>query len=424
MTLRIKDSRKIKLIIGCVLIQAIPFSIASNIQPQFVSYVIKGCHFSLSGFSLIFTIGTLVSAFVSPFIGSLYTKMNPRKLFLIGCVLSGLGFLSFGLARTLVEFYIIAAIVQIGTLIFSAIGVPTIINAYFDDKRKGSVLSLAFAGGSIGNIALQEIVVYLLATRGFREAYIIFGLVSVVTSIIFTVFLLDFKKLDKKTLTSDKRAVNPSTEHKTVMEPISIKWGLKNKTFVCLSIGFIFMGLSMAALSIQYPNYLKHLMSSADSYKHISIMFLGNIGALFAIFSLIGNLMGGILFDKIGTTKTLIIAFILTAMSSICLIFADVSPIFAYLFTITKGLSVYAYMMGPSYLVSLFFKGKNFPKILSVINVMFALGFSAGSTIFALVSSSIGFISSWSMVLVFVIITFIFLLLANLNSNKKIYAKA
>ncbi|MGL4654480.1 MAG: conjugated bile salt MFS transporter [Sarcina sp.] len=415
---KIKDKRKLKIIIGCILIQAIPFSIASNIQPQFVSYVTKGCHFSLSGFSLIFTIGTLISAIASPFVGALYTKMHPKKLFIIGCILSGVGFLSFGFARTLIEFYIIAAIVQIGTLVFSAIGIPTIINAYFDEKKKGSALSLAFAGGSVGNIALQEIVVYLLVTKGFKEAYIIFGLVSVVTSLLFTIFLLDFSKLDKKSLTSEKRTVNPSTEHKTVMEHVSLKWGLKNKTFICLSVGFIFMGLSMAALSIQYPNYLKHLMGSAVAYKNISVMFLGNIGALFAIFSLIGNLMGGILFDKIGTTKTLMIAFILTAVSSLCLIFAHISPIFAYLFSITKGLSVYAYMMGPSYLVSLFFKGKNFPKILSVINFMFAIGFSAGSTIFALVSSSIGFISSWSMVLVFVIITFMFLLFANFNSNK------
>ncbi|WP_297634002.1 conjugated bile salt MFS transporter [uncultured Clostridium sp.] len=403
----------IKIIIGCMLIQAIPFSIASNIQPQFISYVTKGCNFSLTGFSLIFTIGTLVSALSSPFVGNLYTKVHPKILFIAGCLLSGIGFLSFGFARTLMEFYIISAIVQIGTLTFSAIGIPTIINTYFNEKTKGSALSLAFAGGSIGNIVLQEVVVYLLTMKGFRLTYVVFGLISTITSVLFTLIFLDFKKLDKKNLISEQRSINPNVEHKTTMEKIPAREMFKSKTFIFFSIGFIFMGLAMAALSIQYPNYLRHLMKTVTSYKDVSLTFLGNIGALFAIFSLIGNLVGGILFDKIGTTKTLIIAFILTALSNIALILSIFSPIFAYIFAITKGLSVYSYMMGPSYLSSYFFKGKNFSKILSLINFMFAIGFSIGSTLFAIVSSNLGFVTSWILILVFVTISFILLLFAN-----------
>lgn len=418
-SLSLKSGRlNTKIIIGCMLIQAIPFSIASNIQPQFISYVTKGCHFSLAGFSLIFTIGTLVSAIASPFVGNLYTKIHPKILFILGCALSGIGFLLFGFANTLIEFYVISAVVQIGTLIFSAIGIPTIINTYFNDNTKGSALSLAFAGGSIGNIVLQEIVVYLLAAKGFRATYIIFGIISTITSILFTLLLLDFKKLDKKKLNSEKRTINPSKDHKTVLEKVPMKKLMKNRTFLFFAVGFIFMGLAMAALAIQYPNYLKHLMKTLPSYGHVSIQFLGNIGAIFAIFSLIGNLIGGVLFDKIGTTKTLIIAFILTCISDVCLILAVISPIFAYVFAITKGLSVYSYMMGPSYLSSYFFKGRNFPQILSLINFMFAIGFSVGSTLFAIIYTELGFISSWTMILLFVIISFILLLLANLNSKK------
>ena len=48
-----------------MLIQAIPFGVASNIQPQFVSYVVEENGFTLAGFSLIFTLGTIASAVAS-----------------------------------------------------------------------------------------------------------------------------------------------------------------------------------------------------------------------------------------------------------------------------------------------------------------------------------------------------------------------
>ena len=49
------------IVVACMLIQAIPFGVASNIQPQFVSYVVQEHGFTLAGFSLIFTLGTVVS---------------------------------------------------------------------------------------------------------------------------------------------------------------------------------------------------------------------------------------------------------------------------------------------------------------------------------------------------------------------------
>ncbi len=60
------------MLIVCMLIQAIPFCIASNIQPLFMGSVIQEHGFSLTGFSLIFSIGTIVSALAAPVIGSLF----------------------------------------------------------------------------------------------------------------------------------------------------------------------------------------------------------------------------------------------------------------------------------------------------------------------------------------------------------------
>lgn len=68
------------IVVACMLIQAIPFGVASNIQPQFVSYVVEERGFTLAGFSLIFTLGTIVSAVASPFIGNLFNKVNVKVM--------------------------------------------------------------------------------------------------------------------------------------------------------------------------------------------------------------------------------------------------------------------------------------------------------------------------------------------------------
>ena len=66
------------IVAACMLIQAVPFSIAANLQPTFTNYVMSAEGFTLAQFSLIFTIGTVVSAVCSPFIGKLYS--NPKTI--------------------------------------------------------------------------------------------------------------------------------------------------------------------------------------------------------------------------------------------------------------------------------------------------------------------------------------------------------
>ena len=147
------------IVVACMLIQAIPFGVAANIQPQFMAYILdpeSGYGFTQAGFSLIFTLGTVVSAIASPFIGAMFNKVNVKTMYLFGSILSGGGFLAFSMCKELWQFYLVAGVVQVGTAAISSIGVPLLINGWFDELSKGKAMGLAFAGGSIGNIFLQS----------------------------------------------------------------------------------------------------------------------------------------------------------------------------------------------------------------------------------------------------------------------------
>ncbi|QJA08086.1 MFS transporter [Romboutsia sp. CE17] len=401
------------IVVACMLIQAIPFGVASNIQPQFVSYVVEENGFTLAGFSLIFTLGTVVSAIASPFIGMMYNKINLKTMYLLGTILSGGGFLAFSMCKELWQFYLVAGVVQVGTAAISSIGVPLLINGWFDELSKGKAMGLAFAGGSIGNIFLQQMTAFSLANNGASKSYLMFGLLSLAVGIPVTLLFLRMPKDSSEIVKGKKKEgeVKAKAESNDVDWGYSLKEAKSLKFFWVFALGLFFLGMYVSALAVQYPAYLKlHLK--------LDPMIVGMVGSIFALCSLGGNLFGGIIFDKLGITKGLMVAAVLAAASCLALIFSGQMPILAQVFAALKGLSVFAYMMGPSLLTGSFFGKKEFGAILGVVQIFFAVGFAAGSSVFALLVDKAGYGAAWTTILVFIGICYASLIVASIGMSK------
>ena len=254
------------ILVVCMLIQAVPFCIASNTKPLFISSVIAKYEFSLTGFSLLFTLGSIVSAVAAPFIGSLFNKVSLKIMYAVGAVLCGGGFMLYSMCDTLPKFYAVAAIVQIGASIISAIGVPLLINSWFDGNVRGKALVLAFAGGSFGNIFMQQLVIRSIAANGPSDTYFTFGLISLVVSLVIAIFLVKMPKDDSEIV----RGNNKSEENtdKSVKET-DISYTLKEaqgiKYFWMIAIGMLFVGLYVSAYSVQHANYFESALGLSTS---------------------------------------------------------------------------------------------------------------------------------------------------------------
>ena len=391
-----------KIVIACMLIQAIPYGVLANLQPQFMYYVVsdKALGFSMASFSLIFTIGTLVSAIGSPIVGGLFKKFSLKPLYIAGAILGCGGFAAFSIATAPWQYYLIAGIMQIGAAIISALGIPLLINAWFDEASKGKALSTAMAGGSIGNIFLQGSSVALIKAVGFKQAYLIFGLVGLVVALPIILFMLRMPK-DASEVVRAKGSEEDNKEE-------GLSWGytvaeaMKTKGFKFLAGGFFFVGIYVAALSVQYPAYL-HLNEAVNT---------GIIGSIFAICSLGGTIVGGNLFDKIGPFKAMGIAGVIVLISNLSLIFAiDVTPL-AYVFAVAKGLSIFAYTIGPALLVGKLFGNKEYAGVLGMVQLVFGVGFAAGSSIFGIVVDKMGYGVAWWAIVGAVILAYVGILSA------------
>ena len=237
---------------SCILMQAIPYCIGINLQPQFQNYVMKGEGFTLTQFSLLFTIATIVAAVASPFIGKLLSNAKHKFKFYytIGAILVGTGFLSFAFAKGIWSYYLIASIVQLGIATISAIGMPVLINRWFHEK-KGFALGFAYAGGGMGNIFLQKITANLLASKGYRYSYFIYGILALIVALPLALLFIRLPKSQAEV------ALEPKSKKKHKESQENRTWGYdlkdltKQASFWLFNLGFILVGLYVSAMAVQ-----------------------------------------------------------------------------------------------------------------------------------------------------------------------------
>lgn len=398
------------MVVVCMLIQAVPFCIASSIQPLFMGSVIKEHGFSLTGFSLLFSIGTIVSAIASPIIGSLFAKVNLKLIYTVGAIFTGAGFMAFSMCTKLWQFYLVAAIVQVGAAIISAIGVPLLINSWFDGNVRGKALGIAFAGGSVGNIFMQQLVMRSIVANGTSKSYFIFGLVALVVALVIGLFLVRMPKNDSEVVKGKNEAVKEENKNEVDMS-YTLKEAQSNKFFWIFGLGFLFIGLYVSAYSVQHANYFQNELNLSPNVIALT-------GSIFALCSLGGNIVGGLLYDKLGVVKTLLISSVAVAASGAFILLAGSNPIFAHLHSTVKGLAVFVYMMTPAYVVGEYFGKKAYGSILGMLQLIFAVGFSAGSVLFGVLVGAFGYNTTWMIILGFVLCAFACLITAARGMDK------
>lgn len=396
-----RNKKKFFMIFVCMFLQAIPFGVAQNIQPLFIPYVIETFHFSLASFSLIFTVGAIAAAVFAPFLGKLFGKVNIKILFIIGTTLSSLGFLAFGFATSLTQFYIFSAILQIGCGLFSGLGVPYVITQWFPKEGRGKALGIAFAGGSIGNVFLQQITSHMLASKGIAYSYIVFGLVSLVSSLpVILLFIRLPKEGEVEKVTTDVEEIEGSK-----LEGPSVAEVKKNNYFWIFGVAYAIISIAISALSTQYATYFTGELKMSPA-------LVGTLGSTFALFCLFGNVVGGALFDKIGSIKTMSISFVLQVIAIVALLMAKNMHGLAFIFSISYGLNVYSYMSAPAFMASDVFGKRDSSVKLGIIKLFFACGFAVGSTLFGAVTDKLGFGTGWITLLVCTVIGYTLLLMA------------
>lgn len=387
------------------MMQAIGYGVAQNIQPLFVYPVSKTIfNDSLTLFLLVFTISAIFSSLSQPILAKLYGKVNTKLLFSIGSIVSGLFMVLSGFTYFLYKdgvpeggyatyLYIIQIFVQIGCLLYSGLGIPFIVGAWFPGKNRGTALGFCMAGGSVGNFMWQPVVSEALNSNILKidgidgtqwvSCYFLFGGISIGFMLIMTFLFISNPTFVHTTIQTDKDKLETSIAR----DGPGFRYIMRFPLFWMVLLGYCFFAFGICSFTTQYGSYLQRGLSW---YTNQNLYYLiGITGTFYAIGCLFGNFFGGVIFSKTSTFTGFTVAGIMRIVGSLMFFASILIPWFAPIGAAVIGFSCYTYTSGPAFMSTALFGRKDNLRIMGIIGIGFAVGYAVSNPIYGAIIGDI-----------------------------------
>lgn len=251
--------------------------------------------FSLAGF-LYFCLGVVS--------GPLADRFGARSLCVVGMALVGLGLVLAGQARTIAEVYAAYGLgigLGVGCAYVPALGA---VQRWFV-VRRGLASGLAVSGIGLGTLVMPPLATWLIATLGWREAYLVLGGAAAVVGI--GASLLLESDPGRRGLRPDGALAEPGVAKSVATEGVSVKDAIRTPQFVGLYVACL-----LSAIGVFVP--FVHLVPFAVDHQiapSVAVLLLSAIG----VGSTAGRFCLGGLADRLGRDAFLAVMYAGIAVS-------------------------------------------------------------------------------------------------------------
>ncbi len=237
---------------------------------------------------------------VGIFVGRLNDRFGPRNLMRITAVFLGMGYLLMFKLATIWQLYLFYGIIfGIGLSSIDVVALSTI--ARWFSQRRGMMTGIVKVGTGAGQFTLTLLAGVLISSYGWRNAYLIIGSAALPMLIL----LAQVLKRDPSQI--DRSANRIESKPKIVSNRIDSGLSLHEtlRTFQLWILSFANLTVTFCLLIIMV-HIVPHARDIGVSPTHAAGI-LSTIGAV----SMIGRFMAGVLIDRIGSKRVLIICYLL-----------------------------------------------------------------------------------------------------------------
>jgi MFS family permease len=151
----------------------------SDSFPLFVPALQQGFEASRSSVTVIYSFALLMGGTGAPLAGWILDRFGLRVLTVVGMTAAALASASASQAQSLWQLYIgLGVVMGFGGASLSGVLNASLIGRWFPPRRLGVALAVAWSASGVGAIVIYPLAQHLIATAGWRHAYLVFSLVS------------------------------------------------------------------------------------------------------------------------------------------------------------------------------------------------------------------------------------------------------
>ncbi len=283
---------------------------------------------SRSALSLAATCFMVVSALSMPLFGRLIDTYSLRIIIAIGVVVASAGIALMGLAATqwqVIALYGVVFAIGSGGASVGPIGV--MISRWFE-RGRGTATSVAMSGNAMGQLIIITALASTLAYIGWRNAYIVLGLVNLM---IVAPLVIAFARPAPDAPHTEASVDSLSAE---AAPPLSVRTLLASRQLWLLLVVYSVCGFQDFFVAT-------HVVAFAQD-KGLSVALSGNLFALMGLMGLAGVLMAGTLSDLFGSVLP----------TALCFLARIVCFGFIIFFQDTTAIVAFALMYGFTFLIT------------------------------------------------------------------------
>ena len=340
----------------------------------FINPLLEEFGWTRAAISGAFSLSTILQGVLGIVMGGLVDRFGPRIVVTVCGVFLGAGYLLMSQVNTIWQIYLFyGVIIGIGG---SGLWVPLLspISRWFV-ARRSMMTGIVMSGMTIGGIIAPLIVSRLIVAYDWRQTFIILGSVALIGIVVFAQFFRrDDGRLEQK---PDVAGEDTRTKSSTAVTGYDLKEAAQTLQFWLFIVILFCFGYSVIAIAVHLFPHITGLGISDVSAANV-LAVNGGVG-------IIGNFfVGGIIGDRIGNRKVLLIGFAL-AVASLAWLLPSRELWMLHLFAIVLGIAMGSIGTSESPLVARLFGLKNHGLIYAII----VLGFTTGAAVGPLVTGYI-----------------------------------
>ena len=333
-------------------------------------------------------------AITMPFAGKYIEKFGPRKVTIVGGILTGLGWLLASFATSVPMLYVLYGVIG-GIGVGVAYGVPVAVAARWFPDRRGLAVGLTLLGFGFSAFFTANIAGYLIGSYGVMAAFRIFGIAFVILTVLLA---LPLKFPPAKWRPAGWIPPAPAPGQAVTCE-FRREEMLKTTSFYALwACYFIGCLAGLMAVGIAKP-----VGSDIGIDAGLATVLVG----VFAIFNGFGRPVFGALTDKLTPRNTAMVSFVLVAVVSLLMWQIPAVPVYLLAFVVLWGCLGGWLAIAPTACGS-FFGTCDYPRCYGILFLAYGAGAIAGPQLAGFVKTTTGsYIGVFPYVMVLAVIGFV-----------------